>query len=215
MTGQEFIYVMKGNWFELRKYDPDKTFPCDRETLQNEILEQVNSRSEKLDFIDISFGQSYRNKIVEDIIFDLDQNKFQSIAEKMIGETKHPIITFHGTSYEAIQSILAGSYLLPGKDSVIKIAHGWAYGPGVYSSPHLDKAMYYTKVHNSYVYVLINLVFVGKVKLVGSNQAGYQIKNNCYADGCHTRIVYGLEQVVSPDPARVVPVGFLKIKVTK
>ena len=50
------------------------------------------------------------------------------------GETRHPIITFHGTSnLNAVNSILENGCVIPGvkdpaKDIMIKKTHGSAYG---------------------------------------------------------------------------------------
>ena len=34
-----------------------------------------------------------------------------------------------------------------------------------------------------------------------------------YSDGCHTRIVYGLDQIISASVDRVVPIAVMKINV--
>ena len=44
----EFIYLMPGNWFELRNINQEKTVPFDIEMLKEEILNQVNNRSDNL-----------------------------------------------------------------------------------------------------------------------------------------------------------------------
>ena len=69
-----------------------------------------------------------------------------------------------------------------------------------------------------YVYVLINIVILGKFKLIapGGNET---IKHNppptngCYSDGSNTRIVYGLEQLVCADPKRIIPIAVMKISI--
>ena len=47
----EFMYLMPGNWFELKNIINDKTYPFDETMFRTEILNQVNSRTEKLSFI--------------------------------------------------------------------------------------------------------------------------------------------------------------------
>ena len=229
----EFIYLVPGNWFELKNLNKKKAIPFDINALKDEILNQVNNRSDKLSFIDITFGSKYVNKSVDSIEFYLDQDKFNLIAEILSKETRHPIITFHGTSLKSVESILRTGYFIPGlnknldknlnknldKKAVdsIRVAHGSAYGIGVYSSPFFDKAMYYTTPDNKYVYMLINLVFLGKMKLIPPHGTctnfGAPV-NGIYADGSNTRIVYGLEQLITAESNRVIPIAVMKISIS-
>ncbi|XWV26928.1 hypothetical protein QJ857_gp0121 [Tupanvirus soda lake] len=223
MSGDEFVYLMPGSWFELKNINHDKTYPFDINALKNEILNQVNSRSEKLSFIDLTFGAMYRKNTVEDIIFYLDNEKFNTIAKLLQNEKRHPIITFHGTSLTAVNSILASGYIVPGSrdkkksDVIVSKKHGSAYGIGIYSSPFFDKAMNYTKpIDTKYVYILINMVFLGVMKMIPPGGSYTDFKppvNGVYADGSNTRVVYGLEQLVSANSERIVPVAVMKIKI--
>ena len=138
----------------------------------------------------------------------------------------------------AVQSILDGGYIIPGSkntNNVIKKKHGSAYGIGVYSSPFFDKANYYAAANNGYVYILINIVLLGTFKMVPPSSGAMNTSaplrsslresvspgdtfsqvplNGCYADGSNTRIVFGLEQLVSADTTRIIPVGVMKISV--
>ena len=216
-----FIYLMPGNWFELKNINPDKIYPYGMDSLKEEILNQVNNRSEKLELINSSFGSKHNNNIVESITFHLNEKKFSSMIKMLGSEKRHPIITFHGTSLEAVNSILATSYIIPGAnknktDTIIK-THGSMYGTGIYSSPFFDKAMQYTTAGTTkYVYILINVVFLGTMKLIPPNNRLTDFKlpvNGKYSDNSNTRIVYGLEQLISADPDKIVPVAVMKIKI--
>ena len=208
----EWIYLQPGNWFELKSINNKKTQPYDLNTLKEEIMNQYLSKAENLSQIEISFGQVYKDSIVEDIVIDIDNNKFSRILTILKSETRHPIITFHGTSsLDAVNSILEKGYLIPGANNKLKVAHGTAYGSGIYSSPHFDKALAYTKPDNSaYVYILINLTFLGKVQLIPSGQSVKSIDPSI-----ETRVVFGLEQLVSTNTNKIIPVGVIKIKVQK
>lgn len=216
----EFIYLMQGNWFELKNINREKTVPFDLDMLKAEILNQVESRSDKLSFIDITFGSKYSKKSVDSIDFYLDKEKFNLLATMLENETRHPIITFHGTSLKSVTSILEHGYIIPqlaSHNGLARAAHGAAYGIGVYSSPFFDKASYYTTPDNKHVYILINLVFLGKMKLIPPGRVCTDFKapvNGIYADGSNTRIVYGMEQLITADASRVVPLAVMKISIS-
>jgi hypothetical protein len=223
MTDKDkFMYLMPGNWFELKNINLNKSFPYDINMLKEEILSQVNNRADKLSFINLTFGKKYGKSVVEEIIFYLDENKFSGMIEMQKSEKRHPIITFHGTSSDAVKSILANGYIVPscGKkktDMIVKKVHGSAYGIGIYSSPHFDKSMCYTVPDNvKYVYVLINMVFLGVMKMIPPCGVIVDNKppvNGVYLDGSNTRIVYGLDQLVSANPNKIFPVAVMKISV--
>ena len=216
----EFIYLIPGNWFELKNMIPERLQPYDSDMLKEEILNQVNNRAEKLDVFNTKFCRMYQNAEVESITFHLDKNKFDQIAKILTKERRHPIITFHGTKPDVIDSILKNGYIMPGdktSPTKISVAHGSMYGTGIYSSSFFDKASCYTVADaNAYVYILINILFPGKAILIPphtmTNITLSQPTNGRYPDGTNTRIVYGLDQVISADPARIVPVGVMKIK---
>lgn len=215
MEDSDFIYLVPGNWFEIKNLVMDKTYPYDMEAFKNEVINQVTNRSEMLSLINMSFGNKYTKNSIDDIEFYLDEEKFMKIASLLKSETRHPIITFHGTSEVAVNSIVEKGYIVPGKNGV-KVKNGSMYGNGVYTSPFFDKAMYYTLPDKiSYVYVLVNILLLGKLKMVAPNSgtSGFKLGNGIYSDGCHTRIVFGLEQIVSADANRVIPVAVMKIKV--
>jgi len=207
-----WIYLQPGNWFELKSINDKKTQPYDVDALEAEIMNQYLSKSENLSQIDISFGQVYKNSTVEDISININDEKFSKILDILKSETRHPIITFHGTSsLDIVNSILETGYLIPGDNNKLRVAHGTVYGRGIYSSPHFDKALAYTKPDNSaYVYILINMTFLGKVQLIPPGQS---IKN--IDKSVETKVVFGLEQLVSTNTNKIIPVGVIKIKTSK
>lgn len=208
----KFIYLMPGNWFTLQNVNPHKLCPFDQEMIQNEILEQICNRDDNLSFINLTFEQSYKNSVIESIDFYLGK-KLDLMASLMPSEKFHPIMTFHGTSSkQVVDSILENGYILPEKD---KVAHGSAYGVGVYSSPFFNKCTYYTTPDNmKYIYLLVNMVFLGKMKMISPQvKAVPRPTNGVFGDGYDTRVLYGLDQLVSADPKRVVPLGVISIKV--
>lgn len=215
----KFIYLIPGNWFELRTMNPEKTYPYDLQSFKNEIINQVNSRSAKLSFINISFGSRYSKCQVDEISMHISEDIFNKISELLSKENRHPVITFHGTSYESVKSIIASGYIIPhtgNNKSIVKMKHGSLYGVGIYSSPFFDKANYYTTDKDGFVYVIINFVLLGTSKMIPPTSSLVD-KNypNCgkYTDGSNTRIVFGLEQLVSADPNRIIPIGTMKISI--
>lgn len=215
----KFINLTPGNWFELKNIIQDKTHPYDIDAFKKEILDQVNNRSEKLSIINISFGSRYAKTTIEEITFHLAKDKFNRMIKMMQNEKRHPIITFHGTNLDAVKSILANGYIIPQQNktnNLITKTHGAVYGIGVYSSPFFDKAMYYTTPNSKHVYILINMVFPGTMKMIPQNKSFTNFdppENGIYADGSNTRVVYGLEQFISADAERVIPIAVMKISV--
>lgn len=218
---KEFIYLMPGNWFELKNINKDKIQPYDLNMLKSEILQQINSRAEKLDFINSFLNYDNQNATVENITFNLDKDRFNKIAKVLSKETRHPIITFHGTKPDAVESIFKHGYIIPGDNgmpTMVKKAHGAAYGTGIYSSPFFNKANYYaTPDANGYIYIIVNILFPGKAILIPPlhtpNIQKGRPTQGFYPDGTNTRIVYGLEQIISADPDRIIPIAVMKIKI--
>lgn len=212
---KEFIYLIPGNWFELKNIIANKTTPYDLQMFKDEILLQVNNRAEKLSFIDLKHGTPYPNAIVEHISVHFDNKKFKQIAKILEKEQRHPMITFHGTKPESVDSIIAHGYQIPGKNKLAKLANGSAYGIGIYSSPFFEKANYYARPDDKgYIYILINLLFPGKAKLISPGEHDIDRNhpiNGCYDNGFNTRIVYGLDQIVTADPNRIIPIAVMKI----
>ena len=98
----------------------------------------------------------------------------------------------------------------------VGIAHGAAYGPGIYTSPFFDKAMSYTAATNEeYVYMIVNFLLFGKLKLIAPTGmiSKHKPVNGMYEDSSHTKIVFGMEQLISADPARVFPIAVIKIRI--
>lgn len=215
---KEYIYLVPGNWFELKNINTDRCQPYDIDMLKQEILEQVNNRAEKLNFVNTQFYPDCQNAAVESIDFYLDNCKFNRIAQYIEKDRRHPIISFHGTKPDAIDSIIKNGYIIAGdKTAAIKInmAHGAVYGHGVYTSSFFGKANCYAKPDtNGYVYIIINIQFPGKAVLIPPlfNTIRDIPANGFYKDGINTRIVYGLDQIIAADPDRIIPVAVMKIK---
>lgn len=220
-SNNDFIYLVPGNWFEIKNIDTEKTYPFDLESFKTEVINQIYNRNEKLDFINISFGNEQCKNTIDEIIFYLDNEKFSNMSKIILSEKRHPIISFHGTNIDAMNSILENGYIIPqlNKNTEVKVAHGAVYGIGVYTSPFYDKALYYCKKStNKYVYILVNMIFLGVMKLIPQNNNAKLTNfsapiNGTYSDFSNTRIVYGLEQIISADPSRVFPLAVLKIRV--
>lgn len=207
----DFIYLVPGNWFELKNINMDKVVPYDIESLTSEILNQVHNRAENLKIIDITYGKVYKNIKDEDICFYLDEKKFKKIAEMLAIEKKHPIITFHGTdSLKTVEAILNEGYIIPGTRKNISVKNGTMYGKGIYSSPHFDKALAYTRPDNcGCVYILINFMLLGIAKLISPQTH----RNNTNDKPVDNKIVFGLDQIITKDTNKIIPVGYIKMKI--
>lgn len=174
-----------------------------KEQFQEYVTEQVSSCKHLLQDI----KSSYSDATIKSIKYYLSDETFAKLISLNEQETYHPIITFHGTNAKARRAILLEGYKAPGINGG-KSAHGAIYGPGVYTSHFLHKASSYGEKT-----LLINIVFLGKVKLIEPTPKPVSApKNGFYSDGVNTRIVYGLDQVVSGDPSRVVPIGLVTIQ---
>lgn len=213
-----FVYFKSNsNWFESHymKADTERLFPYDIESLENEIRDQVSKRYENTAIFKDRLKTNERT-LNESIDFRISEMAMGRMASYMEAEIIHPIITFHGTSLEACTNIIDNGYDIAGlKDSKIKTAHGARYGYGVYTSPFFDFAkLYSTKKPGESKYVLINLVFCGKFKLVPNNSSLVDKSkpvNNKYNDGTDTHIIYGYEQIISADPDRVIPIAIITL----
>lgn len=212
-----FIYLVPGNWFEIKNLKTDKVWPYDFEAFKAEVLNQVSNRSEMLGFIKSNYGSHYgaNNKFVENVIFHLDEEKFEQLAAQAASEKCHPILTFHGTSPAATDAILETGYRIPQMTKGVKVAHGAMYGVGVYTSPFFDKAISYVgqQPQQQGVALLINMVFLGTVKMI---PPGGKVDNKVpvggiHSDGSHTRVVFGLDQLMTSDPIRVVPIAVVEV----
>lgn len=215
-----FANLVPGNWFELKNINRKKTFPYDIISFKDELIKQITDRSEKLQCIDSPYKNVYKNIAVEDIIFYLSETKFNNIVEKCETEVRHPIIAFHGSTKDAVDSILKTGYCIPKIDgNNVAVRHGSMYGLGVYTSPFFDKAISYSHVCNKdkYMYLIVNIVFLGKVKLIpptpisSSSSLGKPV-NGSYTDSSNTRVVQGLDQVISANSSNVIPVAVIKSK---
>lgn len=193
---------MKGNWFELRNKVSSQLVEMSREEFIDYVTEQVSSCKHLLQDI----KSYYRNMSVKSIDYRLTDQVWEKLIALNENEVRHPIITFHGTSAEAREAILNEGYKAPGINGG-KRSHGAMYGPGVYTSHFLHKASTYGEKT-----LLVNIVFLGKAKLIAPYSGAVKAPvNGVYPDGVNTRIVFGLDQVVSGDPERVVPIGLVTI----
>ena len=112
---------------------------------------------------------------LQEIKITIDEHIFNQIVEKI---SKHeqklfPIITFHSTqNMTKINSIIKYGYIIPGtKHPTLgwtnNIYCGNIYGNGIYSSPEFEKSQSYTFLDaNNSIQVLINLVILGRTKIV-------------------------------------------------
>lgn len=201
---------MPGNWFELKNKDNDKLVPLGLEEFKRQVTEQINGRSLFLDNINSHWNHKARK--VNDISFILDEERFQRLIDLNENETRHPIITFHGTNANATAAILRDGYRAPGVNGG-RQAHGSMYGPGVYSSHFVDKACCYVLGNRGGIELIVNLLFLGTVKMIPVSMHGGRgaPKNGIYPDNSNTHVVFGLDQVISADPERVVPIATLRL----
>jgi hypothetical protein len=211
---EPLISLVPGNWFELKPYLINASQPYTLDMLRGEIYTQVASHEKKLDFIAVKYPKKYAKPVMEDIIITMDEVKFKQAIELIPNEKYHPMITFHGTtSVDIMDNINKVGYVLPGEidptsGKRIAASHGAAYGSGVYTSPHFDKALYYTHPTATHAYMLVNLVFPGLVKMIDPKTLLTGSDG-----GKFTRIVYGLDQIISFESKRVIPVGVAHIKI--
>jgi len=188
----------------------DKAMPYDAESLIAEILNQVHNRAENLKIIDITYGKVYKNIKNEDISFCLDKKKFNKIAAALQTEKRHPIITFHGTDcLKTVNAIINEGYIIPGTNKNVRVKNGAMYGKGIYSSPHFDKALAYTRPDNEgCVYVLINFMLLGVAKMISPERL---VKTE--DKSVDHNIVFGLDQIITKDKDKIIPVGYIKMKI--
>ena len=207
---------MPGNWFSIRNMNKKKLFPYDLDSFKEEIISQVTERSEKL--ADIETCYNSKNKLItkEKITFYIDENKFRKIQKLASKEKRHPIITFHGTSNKATDAIINSKYIIPQMEKgKVHVSHGAMYGIGVYSSPFFDKAKCYTGKQTSSTRLIINILFLGTMKMIpqfGGIVDKMPPIEGLYVDNSNTHVVYGLDQIISADPERVIPVAIIETK---
>ena len=216
-----FVYLRPdSNWFIVENlHKNDDLFPYDCDTLKNEITNQLSNRYEYMDVFKTKFCFNVNSsEVKEQLDFYIDDNKLALMATFMDDEKIHPMITFHGTSKETIELILNNGYIIPGTNKNVKIVHGAVYGPGIYSSPFYDKARYYAaKDKESFMYIIVNLLFPGKIKLISDiPDSKEKIPfNGVFKDNIHTKIVYGLDQIICADPKRVISVAVITLSINK
>jgi hypothetical protein len=216
----DYVNLMPGNWFTLRKMNLQKSEPYDLDRLQNEILNHIANREEKMEEFHGTQKELYFDKSkIKAVELKLDEKKFNRICEIMELETNHPILTFHGTIANAIDSILENGYILQGDKNSGKLLKrvvdsGW-YGRGVYSSPHIGAAMPYAHPDgNGNYYILINLLFLGVTKLIApehDRSDGEIAQEGFFKDNSNTRVVYGFTEMVTARPKCMIPVGYIII----
>jgi hypothetical protein len=231
MDPTKLINLIPGNWFELKILNKNKTSIYDINRFKNEIINQIADISEKLSIINIKFSKTYKKTDIQDIEFYITDEMFAKINSMLENnnEKRHPLLTFHGTTrYEVVESIISNGYMIPNDpDSEIKIttAHGAIYGPGVYTTPHIDKALSYTRLNTngSHVYLIVNFLLLGNAKIISSclgiDHSFPKKKifddgsiDYYYSDNTNTRIVNGMEQIISANKYRVFPVATIRIQ---
>ena len=215
---EQYVNLVPGNWFELKNINRSKTFPYGIDDFKNELINQIINRSEKLETINSPFLNRYKNTKIDDIEFYLPDTKFNEIVAKCETETRHPVIAFHGSTKDAVDSILKTGYSIPKIDNKnIRVRNGSMYGLGVYTSPFFDKAISYSPVcpNDKYMRLIVNIVFLGKMKLIPPIPSRNNLSdpvNGFYADNSNTRVVYGLEQIISAKSDNVIPIAIIKSK---
>ena len=214
---EDLVFMMPGNWFEIRTIKQHVLQPYTVDMLQDEISQQIHSNSEKLGFINTNYGKQPSN--ISDIKFNISKKKFSHIRDLSSRQTRCPIVSFHGSKPNAIESIMNSGYIIPqmaDPGSKVPVAHGAMYGIGVYTSPFFDKALSYTCKINNIVYMIVNLVFVDTIKMI-PNISSIVDKSKpvggTYTDGSNTHIVYGLDQIISAKTENVVPVAIITINI--
>lgn len=112
---------------------------------------------------------------LQEIKITLDEHTFNKIVDKLNKQEQklYPLVTFHSTqNMTKINSILKYGYIIPGtKHPTLgwtnHIYCGNIYGDGIYSSPEFEKSQSYTFIDaNNSIQVLINLVILGRTKIV-------------------------------------------------
>lgn len=211
---ETYMYLMPGDWYQLKNIDHSKTFPYNLQTLQQEIVNQINSNADKLEFIRQSMNFPTKRGLKYEIDFHLDQTKFNLMADLLVGEKRHPIITFHGTNIAATNAIISNGYAIAGLEGGVRIANGAVYGKGVYSSPFYDKATYYARNDNGVVHILVNMMFLGVIKMIPASNSMTNLSDpvdGLFSDGSNTRVVYGLDQIICASSQRVIPVAVIHV----
>ena len=176
--------------------------------LEQELIKQINERYESTDF----FQNNYKNcksGSKESYEFHIDKLMIAKMNSLLQDEKMHPILTFHGTEKDICYKIIEMGYRVPGKDGV-KIRHGNAWGPGIYTSPFFDFASNYAGRGKIEKYHLINLVFLGKHKMIGTRD-NIRIVDDRFTNNTDTKIIFGYSQVISSDTNRVFPLGIMKL----
>eukprot|EP01060_Flectonema_neradi_P008351 TRINITY_DN15979_c0_g1_i1.p1 TRINITY_DN15979_c0_g1~~TRINITY_DN15979_c0_g1_i1.p1 ORF type:complete len:1148 (+),score=211.02 TRINITY_DN15979_c0_g1_i1:293-3445(+) len=136
-------------------------------------------------------------------------------------EVHCPLLTFHGTSsVDTVNSILKHGYVLPGDRHPVLgdmnyAQHGSYYGVGVYTSTKKEmSALYNTCDSEGSTYLVLNIVMLGNIEWLEPGKEGEVIPNSlyCYEGGINTRSLPDLGQVISADPKRVFPIGYVCIR---
>jgi hypothetical protein len=158
--------------------------------------------------------------LLEDTKIVLERNKYELLQNN--SAEYYPILTFHATSnINKINSIVKYGYLLPGdthplEGYTLKMAHGAVYGDGIYTTSNFATEEWYTFFDkNSYVQLIVNIVFLGKIYNIETGNYRYSyseyIINNKYRDGSDTRSLNN-DVFISANTSNVIPIAILKLK---
>lgn len=77
----DYINLIPGNWFDLKKYNLEKSEPYNLDRLECEIEDHIIRRTEKLEHIELKYN--YNIKTIFDIEFRIDDLKFNKMIELM------------------------------------------------------------------------------------------------------------------------------------
>jgi hypothetical protein len=182
---------------------------------------------------------------LQEIKITLDEHVFNNIITKLNKQKQklYPLVTFHSTqNMTKINSIIKYGYIIPGtKHPTLgwtnQIYYGNIFGDGIYSSPEFEKSQSYTFIDSNHsIQVLINLVVLGKTKIVcpykwypdnydhSNNKSNKNtnlkldnvipsLSDNLYVDldGEEYDTLISVEQdvIVSSNSENIIPVGYL------
>mmetsp|Transcript_2972 Transcript_2972/g.11366 ORF Transcript_2972/g.11366 Transcript_2972/m.11366 type:complete len:459 (-) Transcript_2972:265-1641(-) len=153
---QKFLAEQKYHRYMLHR---SNLFDMSAENIHFRIAESQFHR-----FLAAQMGSNYDVTNVEYIVNSKVREKFESarqrLAEKhgFMLESMKPVILFHGTSPENMESILKGNFLLSKVGSTTDAGY---YGAGIYMSEFPGLSIGYTKGSNA---LILSMVIVGRAK---------------------------------------------------
>ncbi len=109
-------------------------------------------------------------------------------------ESMKPLLLFHGTTEENMESIIKTNFLISKVGS--KTDMGW-YGKGIYFSEHASLSIGYSSGNP---HLLICMVLIGKAFRMENIQTGCAIKegydSHVAPDGCSEVVIFDTDQII-------------------